>query len=319
MIMIDRQVPIRIRKNEALLRRLINHPDKRTVLERDLKLRLAGFNGEKAIDYYLRKLPNNDYFILHGLRLKINLDYFQIDTLILTEKYALIIEIKNIAGELYFDTKFNQLIQTTPEGGVKGYQNPIQQARYQKQDLEKLFQNKEILLPIEYLVTFSKPSTIIKTNSQYAISRIIHAQYLIEEIERLNEKYKMVVHEKKTVKRMAKILIKLHCPETYDILKVYDLTQKDVKKGVCCINCGYLPMKRVYGSWICQNCGLNDVNAHISAIEDYFLLVDTQLTNQNFREFTYLKSDQTAKRLLNKMNLPYKGILRGRFYYQDVN
>ncbi|MEW9109627.1 MAG: nuclease-related domain-containing protein [Cytobacillus gottheilii] len=315
MIIKEREIPIRILKIQALLDRVTLPPEKRAILDGELKSRLAGYYGEKAIDYYLRKLPENDYCILHSLRLKMDSDYFQIDTLLLTDKYALIIEVKNLAGELFIDVNCNQLIQTTPEGEVKGYQNPVQQAKYQKQDLDKVFQTKAIHLPIEYLVIISKPSTILKTNSKYAISRIIHAQYLIEEIERLNKKYHMVIHEQKAVKKMAKMLSKLHCRETYDVLKANQFTHEDVQKGVRCSDCGHTPMQRKHGTWKCTNCCKIDINAHVKAVESYFLLFDSPLTNQKFRDFTYMDSEQTASRLLKKMNLPHSGNGRSRVYY----
>ncbi|WP_080844066.1 nuclease-related domain-containing protein [Cytobacillus gottheilii] len=316
MIRKEREIPIRIRKIQSSLDRVIMPSEKRAILEGELKSRLAGYYGEKAIDYYLRKLPENENYILHSLRLQMKSDYFQIDTLLLTDKYALIIEVKNLAGELFFDVNSKQLIQTTADGEVKGYQNPVQQAMYQKRDLEKVFQSKAIHLPIEYLVILSKPSTILKTNSKYAIPKMIHAQYLIEEIEHLNKKYHIVIHEQKAVKKMAKMLAKLHCPETYDVLKANQFTQEDIQKGVRCTDCGHTPMQRKHGTWICPNCCKIDIHAHVKAVEDYFLLFESPLTNQKFRDFTFLDSEQTANRLLKKMDLPHSGNGRCRMYYR---
>jgi hypothetical protein len=101
MIMKPRIKPLRILQNEALLRRLPDYHRKRQEIETDNRNRIAGYNGEKRLDYYLSLLPNNEFKIYNDLRL--TLQYaFQIDSLIITPFFAAIIEVKNYSGTLYF-------------------------------------------------------------------------------------------------------------------------------------------------------------------------------------------------------------------------
>ena len=55
---------------------------------------MSGWIGEKRIDYPLSKLDFKKV-ICHSLRLPYYETYFQIDTLLLTSRFFLIIEIKN--------------------------------------------------------------------------------------------------------------------------------------------------------------------------------------------------------------------------------
>lgn len=168
MIVKKRTIPIKILKNYALLRRMpINNP-KIAQITSDLAKRMAGYKGEQALDFHLSKLSEKEYHIFHGLRHTNGKYFFQIDTLILTTRYALILEVKNYSGVLFFDSVCNQLIQTSPAGEEKGYANPIEQANQQLQELKKWINKRNIHLPIEFLVVISKPSTIIKTAPNYA-------------------------------------------------------------------------------------------------------------------------------------------------------
>lgn len=103
MIVKKRKVPLAIRKLRALTYRLPpNHP-KLPLIMNDLKKREAGYKGECSIDFPLSFLEPKSYFIFHDLRLQDQSRFFQLDTLLISKKFALIIEVKNMAGSLYFD------------------------------------------------------------------------------------------------------------------------------------------------------------------------------------------------------------------------
>ncbi|WP_180968208.1 nuclease-related domain-containing protein [Cytobacillus massiliigabonensis] len=124
MIVKERTIPIKIQKIEALLRRIPKSHWKRAEMEADLAKRWAGFRGEQTLDFPLSKLLEKDFMIFHGLRLSNGKHFFQIDTLLLTTYFALVLEVKNYTGTLYFDPLLNQLIQTTPNRKLRDM--PIQ-------------------------------------------------------------------------------------------------------------------------------------------------------------------------------------------------
>ena len=55
---------------------------------------MAGYKGELAIEYPLSFLPETEYRILHDIRLFDQKHYFQIDTLIVSACFLLVLEIK---------------------------------------------------------------------------------------------------------------------------------------------------------------------------------------------------------------------------------
>ncbi|SFE88656.1 nuclease-related domain-containing protein [Alteribacillus iranensis] len=104
MIIKPRKVPLHLRKLRALERRLPHSHPKRPEIERDTAKWSAGYKGEQSIDDPLTFLPPHDFRILHDLHLYDGSHYFQIDTLIISSCFLLIIEVINISGTLIFDT-----------------------------------------------------------------------------------------------------------------------------------------------------------------------------------------------------------------------
>jgi hypothetical protein len=115
------EVPLEIYKLKSLESRLNEFHPVLTDVKSELSRRLAGHKGEQSLLYYLQQLPEKDYFIFHHLRLQLGEFYFQIDYLVLTTKFALILETKNIIGTLFFDSGFGQLIRMK-DGEENGFQ-----------------------------------------------------------------------------------------------------------------------------------------------------------------------------------------------------
>ncbi|WP_264806750.1 nuclease-related domain-containing protein [Cytobacillus sp. NCCP-133] len=317
MIEKDRFLPIRIQKNHALLKRISKNHPKRPDIESDQTRRLAGYKGEQAVDFHLRKLPVKEYIILHDLRLSNDKHFFQIDTLLLNSNFALILEVKNYSGTLYFDPDFNQLIQTNSKGEVKGYPNPIEQAAQQCAELKKWLQKRNAAIPIEFLVIISKPSTILKAAPGYAkmLQKVQHVQFLLKSIEKVKSAYRNEIFILKDLKKISRALIKEHTPLSFDILEYYGIPPADIQTGVICKSCSHRPMKRHFGTWFCLKCQSKDKEAHLHAVKDIFLLNNhAPLTNQKICGFLNLPSGDIAKKLLTSMQLPYSGTKKGRVY-----
>ncbi|RBP91487.1 nuclease-like protein [Cytobacillus firmus] len=234
MIEKDRYIPIRIQKNHALLKRIAKNHSKRLMVESDQTRRLAGYKGEQAIDFHLSKLPEKEHMILHDLRLSNGKHFFQIDTLILNPAFALILEVKNYGGTLYFDPDFNQLIQTNSKGEVKGFPNPIEQARVQSSEMKKWLLKRNINIPIEFFIVISKPSTILKTAPGNAkmLQKVLHVQFLLKSIEKIKASHKKEVLSPKDMKKISRFLLKEHTPKQFDILKHYEISISDIQTGL---------------------------------------------------------------------------------------
>ncbi|MBY0123818.1 NERD domain-containing protein [Bacillus sp. S/N-304-OC-R1] len=319
MIAKERTIPIKILASEALLRRLPADFVMRPLIEKDLAKRKAGFRGEVATDYYVHKLPKKEFTILHDLRLSNGQDYFQIDTLIISPTFALILEIKNISGTLFFDSKFKQLIRYRNDS-EDGFLNPISQADRQKRELLSWLLRYNVSIPIEFLVVISNPSTVIKSDSQnyFAFKNVLHAHGMTERVGKIKASYKKEVLTKREMNKLTKTLFKSHTPETFDVLNHYKISANSLVTGVQCTKCKEARMKRIYGSWQCTVCGHKERGAHKRALLDYYLLLGNKISNQQFRSFLQLSNEDISQKLLKSMELPHSGENKGRVYYLDI-
>lgn len=317
MIIKERTIPEKILILEALLRRLQKTHPKIPQIESELAKSYAGYRGEQSIDYHLTFLPEKDYLILQDLRLSNGKYFFQMDTLLLSQYYALVIEIKNIAGTLFFDQQFHQLIRTNSDS-EDGFADPILQAiNHKRQFSQWLEQHKMEPLPVEYIVAVSNPSTIIKTNPGNALvlEKVCHAAFLLQKIKCFNEQNPKVKYDMGSLKKLAKLLVKKHTPLQSNILQKLEIEKSDIIIGVRCPECSSIPMKYERRTWVCPRCQHKSKDAHIEAIQDYFLLINIKITAHQFREYLRISSISAASKLLTSMDLPYTGERKGRVYH----
>ncbi|MEH7116572.1 nuclease-related domain-containing protein [Neobacillus vireti] len=318
MIIKERKIPLSILILEALCRRLSpNHPKYQEIQE-ELGRRRAGYQGEVAFDYYLRFLPKDKYMILHDLNLPDGDYNCQNDTFLLTPEYALIIEVKNMAGKLIFDTENEQFIQINNER-EKGYPYPIAQAeRHQEYFRNLLTAHKFPSISIEYLVVISNNyATYVITgkNAHKIKPRVCKADVFLSKIRFFENQHSKHVLDAKDIRKLCRLLVKMNTVPTNYILRKYGITQSDFIPGVFCPICNYFPMVEERSKWFCPSCNAYSKDAHLNALLDYFLLIDSEITNLQFREFCHIASPYTSKRFLLAANLSYDlATKKGRSY-----
>ncbi|MBH0163252.1 nuclease-related domain-containing protein [Fictibacillus sp. 26RED30] len=314
MLVKDRGKSIRIRKLEVMQRRVIKLHPKYLTMEDELSGRLAGHFGEQSNDYFLK--PFRDFSVMHDLRLTAHESYFQIDTLLLSPRYLLNLEVKYITGTLVFD-HLNQVIRVKDDGSEEAFRNPIFQVKRQQSHLiEWMIKNRIPPIPVRSLVVMSNPRTIIKAppSNKDVLHYITHSPYLQEKIKMID---KMYTDEKLTIKevtKLSKLIVRHHCPENPDLLKRYGIEEKDIIKGVYCTECFYLPVVRQYGKWHCSRCNFQSEDLHLATLEDFALLFGPTITNKQFCDFLQVPSRHVAKRILRTLDLSYTGTYKNRKY-----
>lgn len=313
----DWALSIRIQKLQALEQRISPlhpiYPD----VKAELSNRLAGYRGEKSLSFHINQLPDSKYFIFHGLRLLYKKYYFQIDNLLLCSAFGLILEVKNMGGELRFEKNFNQMIQTQKDNRIRRT-NPVLQAKVQAIKLKKwLMVNNCPKIPIYYLFVNSNPNTIIvsEPDNERTNQLICNSEFLIEKIIQIENVNKKEILDSKQLRRIKRLLLAKHTPENPNILQHFNLTQYDILTGVQCPSCNYLPMIYYWGKWNCPNCKVKSKTAHMKAVHDYFLLIKPSITNTEFRKFLHIDSVHIAQKLLSSMNLTYTGKYKDRVYH----
>ncbi|MFV2050365.1 NERD domain-containing protein [Metabacillus litoralis] len=319
MILKSRTKPRIILQLEALLPRIPNFHPTLPLITEDYNKRMAGYKGEQSVDYPLSYLDEKNYFIFHHLRLKTDKHFFQMDTLIFTNKMAIILEIKNFSGTIYFDPKFKQLIQTK-DGKELAYAYPLTQLDRQKANLKEWLRiNKLEDIAIQSLVVISNPYTIISTSPEdhHIHHTVIHKEELPNKILQLEKSKITNKLEEKALRKIFKLLLKKHTEGDASILEKYDIKESDLLKGVFCPKCSVLPMDRLKGNWFCPYCGEKNKHAHVKAVKDYRLLIKSTISNRELRDFLKFDSADTATRLFQTMNLRSTGKNKTRIYFLD--
>ena len=318
MIVKEREYPLRALLAETLLKRIhLSHP-KRPIIAEDLRKYQSGYRGEQALDYYLKFLPDDEYYIFQSLRLSFKNLPFQMDFLLLTARFALIIESKTFKGTLRFDSQFDQLIQTYEET-EKVYENPISQAKRQQLLLAKwLKETVSFSLPIDFLVVMTNPNAILQTDhgNYEVLKKVCKPHKLIDKITSIKKQHSQSpILDQKMLKKLGKLLLKHHTPLNINILDIYKISKKEIVTGVICPQCGCFPMQYKLRTWACPVCKITSKDAHLNAVYDYFLLINHAITNAELRNFLHLPSRNAAQKILIKLNLTTTGQTKGKIYY----
>ncbi|MGE8078401.1 nuclease-related domain-containing protein [Peribacillus loiseleuriae] len=306
-----------IRKMQALLRRLPFDDPNRPLIENDYGKFYAGFRGEASLVYYLSFLDDKPYLIFHDLRLPIHHHFFQLDYLILSNKFALILEVKNYSGTVYFDPQFDQLIRTTQQDVEETFPDPVSQVEQHRANLLKYLHDQKLSpIPIETLVVFSNPYTQLKTTqgNHKITKKVIHKERFLQSFQVFENKYSKESLTQKSMKKASKTLMKSHTPFDQDLLLKYQVHKETLMRGVHCPLCFTLPMEKLMGKWRCNTCFHQSKDAYIHSIQDYALLIDTEITSKNFRNFLDISSASISTKLLNSMNLSREGQSRSVTY-----
>ncbi|PLS17749.1 nuclease [Bacillus sp. M6-12] len=317
MILKERDIPLYTKKLEALLRRTPQTHPKFPFIKEALAKSIAGNKGEHSIDYPLTFLPEEKFIIFHDLRLLHKKSYFQIDTLILCKNFILILEVKNIAGTLFFDQNFHQLIRTY-DGREEAFPDPfIQIERHEQQLKYWLTVNKLPEPTILSLVVLSSPYTRISNSphDKQLFEKLIHSDYLPQKITSLAARHKHETLSDKDIKKLIRLLNRDHTPADRPILERFNMSVDELIKGVYCPKCNHLPLTRIFGNWICPNCAEKVRDAHVASLRDYSLLISSAITNRQASEFLQITSPAMTRRILFSMNNFYTGTYKSRTYY----
>lgn len=274
----------------------------------------AGFGGEQQLDRVFENysFPMN-YRVLHDLSL-ISSTNFQIDTLFITPSYALLFEVKNIAGKLKIIDNPPQLLRTLESGEVRGFNSPVTQVQSNCELLRDWFHSRNISLPIygAVVLAYSKQRIeLLDMTIPFLFPNAVPTY-----IRNLPTTPQLLGDEVFT--RLTSELVASH--RTFippPICSTYPYLRDEIIPGVACPSCGFLGMKKYMKGWRCLACNGTSVDAHKQAIREWFLLFGGKMTNKDCREFLCIENRQTAYRLLQSMDLLIQGANRNRSYQMD--
>ncbi|SFG60763.1 nuclease-related domain-containing protein [Sporolactobacillus nakayamae] len=307
------QLPYHIRQYEALTHRLKADSTCDYVLSQYKRL-MAGYRGEQSLDFALSYLSDKDFRIFHNLRLYDHVHYFQIDFLVLCDRYALILEVKNILGKLTFDTEMRQLIRELDDD-IDVFDDPITQAEYLTGSLHQWLDERGLSLPIINRVVVASAAQIQVTNLKSdRIKKIVRRANLKAELFTIDKQFSKAHLSTDVLNKVSAALLEAH--QSLIIKPFRSLIKPEaIIKGVRCPDCGAMPMRKVKQHWHCAGCDHLSKTAHLLALLDYRLIHGPAITNKQCRDFLMMTSETTVKKLLRSVASHFEGEKKARIYY----
>ncbi|WP_238378820.1 nuclease-related domain-containing protein [Halalkalibacillus sediminis] len=274
---------------------------------------MSGYKGELKLDYPLSRVhfPNH---ILHSIRLRNHGSPFQMDSLLLTPRFLLIIEAKNTPGKIYFSTQ-NDKMERELDGEISKYDNPVTQVEEQKYQLEHWCSNRNLPpIPIEHLVVFTNKNVDLQLNDFPSRDRGVELFSLNKKIRELSSQYSHSLTSMHGLKSIGHQIAHSHSPKKVDLIKELGLSKNEIKKGVICPSCNYLHMYYQKRKWSCPRCSYRSASAYIETLKDYYILESDKINTSTFQKITKLTARHHAYYYLNKLNLSVIGGGRSQKY-----
>lgn len=209
--------------------------DIKKLVEQDIKFLSYGIVGEEQVAFELMNsfMP---IIILHDLHYEYEGLSAQIDYLVITQKVIIVIECKNLFGNIEVNNN-GDFIRTLDFGGKKkkeGIYSPITQnhrhlellkkiRKNSKSILEKLFFDKWFDSNYKSIVVLANPKTVInmKFAKKEVKEQIIRCDQLIDRIKKINTESQNSNQSEKTMYEIAEIFLSYHTPNTNDYTNKY--------------------------------------------------------------------------------------------------
>jgi hypothetical protein len=220
-----------------------------------------GYEGEVLFDEYLHRIEIESY-VINDLLFDLNHSHFQIDSLLISQAYLNLFEVKNFEGEFYFEgDKFKKINGTE----VK---NPMLQLDRNESLFRQLLNSFGIKIPIRaYLVFINPEFTLYQAPLD---RRIILPTNLNRLIQQFNNQQSSL---NKQHDRLSEKLLASHIAKS-PFSKVPRYDYNDLRKGVFCQTCGTV-MEEYHGhKFTCKTCAMNEntEKAVLRNVQEYRVL-----------------------------------------------
>ena len=211
-------------------------------VEQDIKMLAYGISGEENVAFEL----NNSYLpiiVLHDLHIEHDGLAAQIDYMIITSKFSLIVECKNLIGNIEINTSGDFIRTTEFKGKYKkeGIYSPITQNTRHIDMIKKIRSSSKtnIILKAMFekyfdtnyksVVVLANPKTVI--NMKYAKKeikdQIIRSDQLISYIKKLTNESDNTASTVKQMYDLADFYIGMHTPNITDYTKKYGFAVRE--------------------------------------------------------------------------------------------
>lgn len=292
-----------------------NHP-KAHLLEKQLYRIGAGHSGECNVDSYLGRIKfSNKTKILTDVHLKLSPTLsFQIDTLIISEHYALIIEVKNISGSVRFIKNPPSLQRTSNHGQDTIIDCPIHQIEANKEYLNQWLRQRGFDVETSGLLVLANPNTIVQdAPTSFPIIYKRQLPFYLQKFQPGKTIFSAADLDK--IEQMIEGGRQRFNP--FPLCPYYRIDPNELRTGLLCYSCSYELRRLNRETWSCPKCQKRVAKPHNDAITDWFMLVKNSMTNSECRNFLQLKDKNAAHYILSKSELIKKGKSTATFYIKN--
>ncbi|WP_342528090.1 nuclease-related domain-containing protein [Chryseomicrobium sp. FSL W7-1435] len=266
----------------------------------------AGYDGEVKIDRILENIPLP---ALHSIIPDFHTQskfgsYFQFDSLIITNRYILHLEIKNIRGNIEFQENPAHLIRTY-EGVQEKLDCPIHQLARNSKALEIISNNFEVKLPIYSAIVFSHSNAKIASYPQS--TKILYKNQIDFFIEKLNSLPELC--EKGQLQKIIRTFHALNKNfKELPLSSRYSFDATKLAKGMFCLECeDQLHINSNSRIFNCTVCGNEQHSIVSDTIISMFRIVSPQLKRSEIQEFLNYGCKDTILRALKKLQCTKSG------------
>lgn len=274
----------------------------------------AGSRGEARLERkFIEFVSEDKHCFLRNICLSLGDWKIQMDGLLLTERGAIIIESKNISGKIHFDEQTGEFSRTDMEGVRTVMEDPTIQLNKHIRFLALFFKRHKVNLPISGIVVFTSKQCELMTKPKHTY--VCKTYQLIDYLFIILQTFpKKVTHL--NLLKVDKLLQKHQSPyKRLPLCQLYAIDPEELEAGILCVHCKKHSMLRKHKiGWICTICDRIDELAFQQTLQEYFSLINHQLSNKQLRRFSKLQSTYAASRLLAAYDLEPAGALRNRTY-----
>ncbi|WP_249336736.1 nuclease-related domain-containing protein [Sporosarcina sp. Marseille-Q4063] len=266
----------------------------------------AGYSGEQKVDKYLEQLelPQTS-IVLTDIHLALSPGHtFQIDTLVLTEQAIIILEIKNITGELYFETDPYQLRRRKSSGEETIMDCPLTQLEVTQENLKVWLAKRGFHIEVSSQIILANKNGGVKTAPPN--SPIIYLKRLSIFL-RENER-KPSIFSANQLKNISYVIMQQRLEyNPYPLCTYYQLDPKLLTTGQLCSKCNATMIYQNHKSRYCKWCKEKEPNNYGQSIQDWLMLINTTISNRECRYFLQINDRREAHYALRSLNLIKEG------------
>ncbi|SFM17641.1 Nuclease-related domain-containing protein [Gracilibacillus orientalis] len=290
------ETPIIWQQYHALLEHLPEMHTQYPIINGHFRRLDSGIAGEDNLEYHLHQAYIPSFQLIKRLRLEHH-SSFQLDWIILTPGFRVILEVKNYTGIIYFDPKSNQLIREK-DGITRTFDDPLLQVDRQYANLRTYLSDHEIQqLPVYRAAVFVNHHAILQLHDYPEHHRILTSQAVPAFLEKLSAKHSPAITEQQN-RALVEFLQENHQERSISILEKHHILWEDLIKGVPCPHCQRRGMLRERMRWQCSYCGTRSNDAHLSMLYHLALLTGNRLTKKLVQEFLMLDSPEATRKLI---------------------